>query len=128
MKIAVGTNDQTTINRKHFGESQYFAVFTVLNGEITRKEFRENPNKTEAGGEHGRTDVIIQFLNDCQIIIGQSMGHKALGILGSHPIDVIISEIDDIQLAVEAYLVGDDEKFRYFDASSGKIRSCLDRK
>lgn len=128
MKIAVGTNDQVTINQKHFGESQYFAIFTILNGEISRKEFRENPNKTEVGAQHGRTDVIIHLLNDCQIIIGQSMGHKALEILGSHPIDVIISEIDDIQTAVEAYLAGDDEKFRYFDASSGKIRSCLDRK
>ncbi|HDZ23578.1 MAG TPA: hypothetical protein ENH70_03450 [Desulfobacteraceae bacterium] len=54
MKIAIGTDDKKTIRKGHFGESAYFAIVEVVNGEIKSKEIRENPR---AGGEgpHGES-------------------------------------------------------------------------
>lgn len=127
MKIAVGTNDQKTINPKHFGESRYYIIYEILNGEITSKTIRPNPHQPE-GPQHGKTKDIFNLLEDCQLIMGKAMGRKAMDILAAQNLDVIVSHIDEIQEAVEAYLAGEDEKFRFYDPASGKIRPCLERR
>ena len=39
MKIAVVTDDEKTISA-HFGRAQYYVVFTIENGMVTRQETR----------------------------------------------------------------------------------------
>ena len=43
MKIAIATDDKKTIRRDHFGNSRYYFIYEILNGEISAEELRKNP-------------------------------------------------------------------------------------
>jgi len=127
MKIAVGTDDKKTIRRGHFGESQYFLIYEILSGEICGEELRENPFALGKQHEHGQAKNIMDLLHDCQLFMGRSMGAKSLPKIVGKNVDAIITTMDDIKEAVNAYLNSKDEYFKYYNAKTGKFCECSQR-
>ncbi len=129
MKIAVGTDDKRTIRKGHFGESQYYWVIELLNGEIVSKECRQNPNIENKHGphDHGQAQKIHALLSDCSLFMAKSMGKISMVKLAERQIDCIITIYDHIDLAVAEYLTGKKDAFRYYDARKGALIPCSQR-
>jgi predicted Fe-Mo cluster-binding NifX family protein len=123
MKIAVISEDGATISQ-HFGRAPLYVVATVENGKITGKENRDKAgHHTFAGGEHPETAPgerhgydagaqsrhaqMAQSIDDCQVLIAGGMGWGAYDSLKSRGIEAIITDVNDIDDAVNRYLRGD---------------------
>ena len=127
MKIAIGTDDKITIRRAHFGESKYYLICEILNGEIVSKTIRENPHVCTGEHAHGQANKIMDLLPDCQLIIGRSMGAKSLEQIAEKKIEVIITKLENIEEAISLYLNSKDEHFKYYNDETGKFCNCADR-
>ena len=129
MKIAVGTDDKKTIRRGHFGESQYYRVIELLNGEIISKECRQNPNIENEHGphDHGQAKKIHALLSDCSLFMAKSMGKRSMVKLAERHIDCIITQLDFIDEAVSEYLHGKEDAFKYYDARKAALIPCSQR-
>ena len=138
MKIAVVTDDQATISR-HFGQAQYYLVFTVENGQVIQQELRsklghdqfrleEHHDHDEAHHEHSdehrghgygqhsqdKHSRMMSNLVDCQVLLAGGMGmgaHESLQRTGVTP---ILTDVRGIGAAIQAYLDGslEDQKER----------------
>jgi len=127
MKIAVGTDDKKTFRKGHFGQSRYYLIFEILNGEIVSEEIRENPyvGEDEKHDHHGEAERIMDLLKDCGLFMARGMGLKSVKKISEQNIDCIITKkIDDIRTAVTRYLDGDDEDFEYFDVDQKSFAPC----
>jgi predicted Fe-Mo cluster-binding NifX family protein len=127
VKIAVVTDDQTTISR-HFGRAHYYLVFTVEDGQVVQQELRDklghdqfqheqhehdhdHDHSHEHGHGHGRHsqekhDRMMANIGDCQVLLCAGMGmgaHASLQAIGVTP---ILTDYKDIHQAVQAYLDG----------------------
>jgi predicted Fe-Mo cluster-binding NifX family protein len=122
MKIAVVTDDEKTISA-HFGRAQYYVVFTTEAGKVTGQETRPKANHSQFSetdhhhGEHGdshgmdpgsqhRHGMMMETIADCQVLLARGMGqgaHYSLKERGIHP---VLTDIQDMGEAVEAYLTG----------------------
>ncbi len=127
MKIAIGSDDKKTIRRAHFGESKYFMIFEILNGEIHAQEVRTNAHACEGKHVHGQAGKIIDLLSDCQIFMGRSMGARSLKQIAARNIDVLITSIKNVNEAMTAYLDSKDEYFKYYNAELEKFCECSTR-
>lgn len=122
MKIAVITDDFKTISA-HFGRAQHYQVFTVENGKVIAQENRSKANHSQfaeqelhthqPGEAHGsdpasqhRHGTMMDTITDCQVLLARGMGTGAHNALTGRGIQPIITDIQEIQLAVEAYLAG----------------------
>ena len=122
MKIAVITDDFKTISA-HFGRAQHYQVFTIEDGKITAQESRSKASHTQfaeqglhvhqPGENHGsdpasqqRHGTMMDAISDCQVLLARGMGMGAHNALTSRGIQPIITDIQEIQAAVEAYLAG----------------------
>ncbi len=130
MKIAVGTDDKRTIRKGNFGESHYYRVIELLNGEIISQEFRQNP--TVGNGEdrhdHGEPERILILLGDCSLFMAKSMGKRLMVKLAEQSIDCIITEYDHIDLAIAEYLFGREDAFKYYDLHEATLIPCSQRR
>ncbi len=122
MKIAVVTEDEINVCQ-HFGRAPLYEVFIVENGEIKNKEKRDkvghqqfagqgNPHGGQ-GGRHGyglasqgRHAGMAEAIRDCQIVIAGGMGMGAYESLKSYKIEPIITDVKNIQEAVDLFLKG----------------------
>jgi predicted Fe-Mo cluster-binding NifX family protein len=116
MKIAIVTDDHQTISA-HFGRAQFYEVFTIDAGKVTARKTlaRSNPQviavgeRHEAEGEHHHNhdhNAMITPISDCQVLLAGGMGMGAHLSLKEHGIQPIITDIREIQAAVDAYLAG----------------------
>jgi len=121
MKIAVVTDDEKTISA-HFGRAQYYLVFTVEDGKVIGQETRPKANHShfaddhhlsEHGDSHGmdpqsqhRHGAMMDAIPDCQILLARGMGQGAHVSLKSRGIQPVLTDIQNIQEAVDAYLKG----------------------
>jgi predicted Fe-Mo cluster-binding NifX family protein len=122
MKIAVVTDDEKTISA-HFGRAQYYVVFTVENGKVTGKETRPKANHSQFSGDchhnedrnkpHGmgaqhqhRHGKMMDTITDCKVLLARGMGQGAHIGLQSRGIQPVLTDLQDIQDAVDAYLTG----------------------
>jgi len=122
MKIAVVTDDEKTISA-HFGRAQYYVVLTVKDGVVTGRETRSKVNHNHFAGEHGhhgehhdshgmdrqsqhRHARMMDAIGDCQVLMARGMGQGAHYSLTSCGITPVLTDIQDIQEAVDAYLAG----------------------
>lgn len=119
MKIAVVTDDSKTISA-HFGRAQYYAVFTIVENQITERELRSKANHSHFfreghghshGGEHGtdpaahrRHEAMFETISDCQVLIARGMGTGAYQGLRTGGIRPIVTDVETIEEAVSAYL------------------------
>ncbi|MHB8104646.1 MAG: NifB/NifX family molybdenum-iron cluster-binding protein, partial [Dehalococcoidales bacterium] len=101
-----------------------YVVATVENGKVVKKEtrnkmghqnFADNPHAEPAPGErHGYdTDAqskhaqMAQSIDDCQVLLAGGMGWGAFDSLKSRGIETIITDVNDIDEAVNTYLKGE---------------------
>ena len=126
MKIAIGTDDKKTIRKAHFGESAFYAIYEILNGEIKSQEIRENPGVGREG-HHGEPRKALELLNDCELFMARSMGKRSMAKIAGKKIDCIITEFADIDLALQKFLDAEDEGFRYYDFRRETLLPCSER-
>lgn len=124
MRIAVVTDDGKTIS-PHFGRAPYYAVLTVEEGRITGMELREKLGHAHFAGQepagphaedprghgfgpasHDRHMRMAQAIADCQVLLAGGMGRGAQESLQQAGIRVVLTDIGDIQEAVQSYLSG----------------------
>jgi predicted Fe-Mo cluster-binding NifX family protein len=108
-KIAFPTDDGETISR-HFGQAQYFKVFTLDEGLVSGSELR--PKASHQHGDHSHGDDIhpgqqmVETIADCQILVGGGMGAPALARANTAGLEVILTKETSIQAALASYLAG----------------------
>jgi len=123
MKIAVVTDDEKTISA-HFGRAQYYVVLEIENGMIVSQETRPKANHNqfadhheslheEPGYAHGmglgaqhRHSQMMESIQDCKVLLARGIGQGAYAGLKSNGIQPILTDIQEIQEAVNAYLAG----------------------
>ncbi len=123
MKIAVISEDGATISQ-HFGRAPMYVVVTIEDGKVVSKEKRDkaghhtfsgNPHAEPTPGErHGydsdaqsKHAQMAQSIDDCQVLIAGGMGWGAYDSLKSRGIETIITDVNDIDEAVNTYLKGE---------------------
>jgi predicted DNA-binding protein (UPF0251 family)/predicted Fe-Mo cluster-binding NifX family protein len=122
MKIAVVTDDGTTVCQ-HFGRAKYYGVITIENGKVISKEQRLKAGHHVAGAQHASQasngarhgfDVDAQAshagmmanIADCQLMIAGGMGWGAQVSLKQAGINVHMTDITNIDIAIQLYLEG----------------------
>ena len=115
MKIAAVTDDHITISA-HFGRALFYEIFTVEDGKVISRETIARGsqvgsmagNRDHAGQDHHQHDhnAMIAPIADSQVLLARGMGMGAHVSLREHGIQPIITDIPDIQAAVDAYLAG----------------------
>jgi predicted Fe-Mo cluster-binding NifX family protein len=125
MRIAAVTEDSVTIS-EHFGRAPYYLVVTVENSKIVGRERRDKmghaqfagaPGAEEAHAEdprghgfdpaaQGRHAQMVTAIADCQALLARGMGagaYQSIQQAGIHP---IVTDIINIDHAVQAYVEG----------------------
>jgi predicted Fe-Mo cluster-binding NifX family protein len=122
MKIAAITDDEVNISQ-HFGRAPYYVVVTVDAGKVTAKETRSKaghhtfaahePPKLAPGEQHGydagsqsRHESMAEAISDCQVLLAGGMGWGAYEAMKGYGIETIVTDVKDIDDAVELYLAG----------------------
>ena len=122
MKIAVITDDGKTISR-HFGRARQYLVVTVEEGRILQQELRDKVghhsfaphggDDHHGSGQHGfdpasrnRHAQMLGTIQDCQAVLAGGMGlgmQRNLEEVGIRP---LLTDLQDIQEAVQAFIDG----------------------
>jgi len=124
MKIAVVSDDGKTISR-HFGRAPYYLVFTVEERKIVNQECRDKAGHQQFvhisdehhAHEHERRHgfspesddkhrQMIESITDCAVVIVRGMGRGAHLSLTQANIQPIVTDLEDAQAAVLAYIDG----------------------
>lgn len=123
MKIAAVTDDGKTISH-HFGRAPYYMVVSVEDGKITHRELREKAGHNqfvdeghshgqEADERHGygpaadnRHKRMTDTITDCEAVLCRGMGMGAYENMKARNIRPIVTDIADIDEAVNAYASG----------------------
>jgi predicted Fe-Mo cluster-binding NifX family protein len=121
MKIAVITDDGKKIS-KHFGRASQYLVVSIEEGRVISHELRpklghahfsseshqESPDlphgfSPQAQNRHFR---MAETIADCQVLIAGGMGNGAYQNMIERNIKPMITDLDDIDNAIQAYLDG----------------------
>jgi predicted Fe-Mo cluster-binding NifX family protein len=121
MKIAVITDDGKTISQ-HFGRAKAYVVATIEDGKITNREMRSKlghnqfagePHEEHHGESHGQDPAShnkhVQMANaiaDCQVLLCGGMGMGAYLSMQQLNIQPIVTDYQDVEGAVQAYIDG----------------------
>ncbi len=118
IKIAVITEDGKSISQ-HFGRAPFFKVFSIEDGKIIQTEMREKTGHTRSGSEgqqgkdhgmdaasHGKHTQMANAIADCQVLICGGMGRGAYESMRRLNIQPIVTDLNDIEEAVQTYLTG----------------------
>jgi predicted Fe-Mo cluster-binding NifX family protein len=121
MKIAVITDDGTSISR-HFGRAPFYAVFTIEDDQIVKREVREKTGHhqfvheeglVDEQGRHGfgpgsedRHASMAQAIKDCDVLLCGGMGWGAFESMKQAGIKAVVTDLMSIDDAVRAYLDG----------------------
>lgn len=120
MKIAAVTEDGTTISQ-HFGRAPLYEVATIEEGKIVHKETRDKTGHhtfagqdepcSDHGQKHGcgagaqvRHSSMAETITDCQVLIAGGMGWGAYESLKSRNIDPVVTDVKNIEDAVNLFL------------------------
>jgi len=123
MKIAAVSEDGITISQ-HFGRAPFYIVVTVENKTIVAKEKRDKMGHAHFAGEphaegedprgHGfdpaaqlRHASMAAAIADCQVLLARGMGAGAYESMRQANIQPVVTEIANIDEAVQAYLAGE---------------------
>ena len=122
MKIAVITDDGKTISR-HFGRAAHYLVLSIEDQKVTQREMRDKMGHNQFAAQHGEEDHSHQdhgmdqashnkhinmasAIADCEALICGGMGFGAYESMRVLNITPIVTEIEEIDEAVNAYLRG----------------------
>jgi predicted Fe-Mo cluster-binding NifX family protein len=126
MKIAIATDDGRTVS-SHFGRAEKFVVITIDDGFIILREtlIKANHHDFKHDGLDGQNrscddargkgydrqsddnhNRIYETITDCQVVLARSMGRGVY--IGLHQMDIqpILTDIRDIDIAVQAVIDG----------------------
>ena len=122
MKIAVVSDDKSSISQ-HFGKAKYYVIYQIENSKVLNREIRTKlvhhngvgrsgfraEHECDHGygkGAHIRHRGMIEIISDCQAMIAGGMGWGAYESLKNQDIDTVITDVKDMDKAVELYLTG----------------------
>jgi predicted Fe-Mo cluster-binding NifX family protein len=121
IKIACITDDGRTIS-PHFGRALYYTVLTVDDGKVVARELRDKlghqhfsaQEPQEAPGERHGTDAashdkhvgMAQAIQDCEVLLCRGMGYGAYQSMQQVGIRPVVTDEDEIDAAVQAYIEG----------------------
>ncbi len=126
MKIAVITDNGQTISA-HFGRAGKCAVIEVEDGQVLGQELRNMPAHGGGGHDHDhdhdhdhnhhdhgeshhhgqhRFHEKLAVMADCQVVLCRGMGNPAYEKLVQAGLKPILTDIVDVETAVQAYLAG----------------------
>ena len=121
MKIAAVSDDGVTISQ-HFGRAPLYVVITVEENKVTGKETRDKSGHHTfaahhldlAPGERHGYDVgsqvrhanMAETIADCQVLLCGGMGWGAYESLESCKIEPIVTDVENIDEAIQLYLDG----------------------
>jgi predicted Fe-Mo cluster-binding NifX family protein len=121
MRIAAVTDDGLSIS-PHFGRASRYAVLTVEDGQIVKREMRDKLGHShfvhqepehDPGQPHGfgpeaqdRHARMLSAIADCQVLMARGMGWGARKSLEQAGIVAILTHISSIEDAAQAYLDG----------------------
>jgi len=122
MKIAIVTDDERTISQ-HFGRAPYYLVVTIEDGQIVKRErrdklghaqFSDEAHEPEAPGQphgtgpvaHGRHMRMAEAIADCEALLCGGMGAGAYQSMEARGIKPVVTDIESIDEAVNAFLEG----------------------
>ena len=121
MKIAAVSDDGVTISQ-HFGRAPLYVVVTVEDDKIVDKETRDKSghhtfaahHPDTAPGEHHGYDASSQVrhasmaesISDCHVLLAGGMGWGAYESLKSYDIEPIVTDVQNIDEAMQRYLDG----------------------
>jgi predicted Fe-Mo cluster-binding NifX family protein len=124
MKIAAVSEDGVTISQ-HFGRAPFYVVVTVEDGKIVAREKRDKMGHNQFGGEtheeahgadprgHGfdpaaqdRHARMVVAIADCEVLLVRGMGAGAYESMKQANIRPVVTDVANIDEAVQAYLAG----------------------
>lgn len=122
MKVAAISDDEVNISQ-HFGRAPFYVVITVAEGKIVAKETRSKaghhtfaahqPPKLADGERHGydegsrtRHESMAEAISDCQVVLAGGMGWGAYEAMQGYGMKPIVTDVKNIDEAVELYLAG----------------------
>lgn len=122
MKIAAVSEDGVTISQ-HFGRAPFYIVVTAEEGKIVAREQRDKLGHAHFAGEphaeeqdargHGfdpasqdRHTRMAAAIGDCQVLLARGMGAGAYQSMEQAGIRPIVTDLVNIDEAVQAYLAG----------------------
>ena len=124
MKIAAVSDDGEKISA-HFGRAAMYVVVTVESGQMIDHERRAKANphasKNEASHDHHHHNQqgrgfgqhsaekhqrMMAAIPDCQIVLARGMGQGAYNMLQEAGICPIVTDISDVETAVQAVIDG----------------------
>jgi len=125
MRVAVVTDDGTTVS-PHFGLARYYAVLTVEQKQVLAREMLDRagtlPPVEEHPARHGLTGQVdchgtgtaaaashlrmVQPILDCQAVLARGMSWSARECLLSAGVRPVLTDIENLDAAVQAYLNG----------------------
>ena len=125
MKIAAVSEDGVTISQ-HFGRAPFYVVVTIENGKIVSREKRNKMGHAQFAGEpeeaghgadprgHGfdataqsRHSRMAAAITDCEVLLARGMGAGAYESMKQAGIRPIVTDIVEIDRAVQAFLSGE---------------------
>lgn len=121
MKIAVITEDGVTISQ-HFGRAPYYVVVSVEDGHIVGREMRDKLGHGQFSAEthakapgqphgmgaeaHDKHLRMSQAIADCEALLCRGMGYGAYQSMQARGIRPVVTDIEKIDEAVQAYVEG----------------------
>lgn len=121
MRIAAISDDGITISQ-HFGRAPLYVVLTAEDGKIVNRETRPKAGhhtfaateRPPAPGERHGYDVgsqakhasMAETIADCQVLLAGGMGWGAYESLTSYNIEPLVTDVQNIDEAVQLYLAG----------------------
>lgn len=115
MKVAVASDDKITVTG-HVGRCNGFIIFTIENGTIVSKEYRENiftnhrmhNHENHHGEKHGHGHHgLIDGLSDCNALIFNHGGMRLIEDLEANNITPLITDEVNAESAVLKYISGE---------------------
>ena len=119
MKLAIATNDKQTIPKSHFGESRYFCVVDLHNGERFTDECRENP--IPEFHTPGKSLAVLDLLGDCDVLVGWEFGRRLFSHATRVKQQAVLTPTSVIEEVVRAFSHGDMRGFRRLDPERKKF-------
>lgn len=122
MKIAVVSENGKTISQ-HFGKATQYVIVNTRAGRILSKEIRQkaghadfmaagDADASKCGAHSGDSSIydrhrrMILNILDCSVLLSGCMGWGAYEGLKSRGIKTILTDVEDIEEAVNLYLEG----------------------
>lgn len=122
MKIAIITDDGKTIS-PHFGRAPYYLVLAIEEGKVVNRETRDKMGhnqfsaqfhaKKPHGAGHGMDSIshnkrvsVAESIADCKALLCGGMGMGAYESMRRLDIQPVVTDLRDIDVAVQAFLDG----------------------